>query len=60
MKLVNHNTNVNFKAGSIHSSFKERLLKRQNNLCVHCNESLLDSEGIYGNQNLHTSYTPYL
>ena len=53
MKLVDHNTNVNFKAGGMNSSFKECLLKRQNNLCAHCNESLLDSEGIYGNQNLH-------
>ena len=53
MKLVDHNTNVNFKAGGMNSSFKERFLKRQNNLCAHCNESLLDSEGIYGNQNLH-------
>jgi len=53
MKLVNYNTNVNLKAGGIHLSFKKRLLKRQNNLCAYCNESLLDSEGLYGNQNLH-------
>lgn len=53
MKLVDFNTNVNFKAGGTYSSFKERLLKRQNNLCAHCNESLLDSEGMYGDQNLH-------
>lgn len=53
MKLVSHNTNVNFKTSGIHSSFKERFLKRQNNLCPHCNESPLDSEGLYENQNLH-------
>ena len=53
MKIVEHNTNVNLKAGGIHASLKERLLKRQKNLCTHCNETLLSFEGVYGNSNLH-------
>jgi len=57
MKIVEHNTNVNFKAGGIHASLKERLLKRQKNLCTHCNETLLGFEGVYGNSNLHIHHT---
>lgn len=53
MKLVTHSTNVNFKTGGIYSSFKERLLKKQNNFCAHCKEPLVNSESLYGNQNLH-------
>ena len=53
MKLITLNTNLNFKSVGINSSFKQRLFKKQNNLCVHCGESLLTSEGCYGDYNLH-------
>ena len=53
MKIVEHNTNVNLKAGGIYASLKERLFKRQKNLCTHCNETLLGFEGVYGNSNLY-------
>jgi len=54
MKLVEHNTNVNLKAGGPYSSFKERLLKRQNNICPHCNEILLGFDyDVLGNSSLH-------
>ena len=60
MKLVTHSTNVNFKTGGIYSSFKERLLKKQNNLCAHCKESLVNSKGLYGNQNLHIHHLEFI
>ena len=41
-KLIEFNTN--FKAMNIHAPFKEKLLKRQNNLCSHCNKPLYFSE----------------
>jgi RNA-directed DNA polymerase len=53
MKLATHQTNVIFKTGGKYSSFKERLLKKQNNFCSQCKELLVNSEGLYGYQNLH-------
>lgn len=53
MKLVTFNTNLKFKSAGINSSFKQRLLKRQNDLCPYCQESLLDSESLYGINMLH-------
>jgi len=45
MKLVTFNTNLKFKSASF-DSIKQRLLKRQNDLCPYCQESLLDSESL--------------
>ena len=53
MKLVTFNTNLKLKSAGLNSSFKERLLKKQNNLCSYCNESLSESESVYGTNMLH-------
>ena len=53
MKLVTFNTNLKFKSAGLNSSLKERLLKRQNNLCSYCHESLSESESLYGTNMLH-------
>lgn len=53
MKLVTFNTNLNFKSIGINSSFKQRLLAKQNNLCTHCEESLLSLDGIYEDTTMH-------
>jgi len=53
MKVIEFNTNNNFKTLGINSSFKERLLKKQNNLCTHCEKPLLASEGIYEGLHIH-------
>lgn len=53
MKLIEHNTTVNLKAGGPYSSFKEKLLKRQNNICPYCKESLLGPDGMTGRSDLH-------
>ena len=47
MKLVTFNTNLKFKSAGLNSSFKQCLLKRQNNLCPYCYESLSESEKVY-------------
>ena len=48
MKLVTFNTNLNFKSAGFDSSLKQRLLAKQKNLCPHCEESLLISDGFKG------------
>ena len=53
MKLVTFNTNLKFKSAGLNSSFKQCLLKRQNDLCPYCYESLSESEGLYGTNPLH-------
>lgn len=53
MKLVTFNTNLKFKSTGFDSSFKQRLLKRQNDLCPYCQESLLECESLYGTSSLH-------
>ena len=53
MKLATFNANLKFKSAGLNSSFKQRLLKRQNDLCPYCHESLSDSESLYGSNMLH-------
>lgn len=53
MKIIQFNTNVNFKAMGLNSSFKTRLLSAQNNLCTHCGNSLLTSTGLYEGLHIH-------
>ena len=53
MQLVTLNTNLKFKSAGVDLSFKQRLLSKQNNLCTHCEESLLTSNGFYGDSNIH-------
>lgn len=53
MQLVTLNTNLKFKSAGVDSSFKQRLLSKQNNLCTHCEEPLLTSNGFYGDSNIH-------
>ena len=53
MKLVTFNTNFKFKSAGLNSSFKQRLLKRQNNLCPYCYESLSEFESLSGTNTLH-------
>ena len=53
MKLVTFNTNLNFKSAGLDSSLKQRLLAKQDNLCTHCEESLLLFDGFYGDHMLH-------
>lgn len=53
MKLATFNTNLKFKSAGLNSSLKERLLKRQNDLCSYCHKSLSDSESLYGTNMLH-------
>jgi len=55
-KLLDFNANANFKAMGIDSSFRDKLLKKQNYLCDHCGLSLhsfiIDSDRYIG-ENLH-------
>jgi RNA-directed DNA polymerase len=53
MKLATFNTNLKFKSAGLNSSLKERLLKRQNDLCSYCHETLSDFESLYGTNMLH-------
>lgn len=53
MKMIDFNTNNNFKAMGLNSSFKTSLLKAQNNLCSHCGRSLLSSTGLYEGLHIH-------
>lgn len=53
MKMIQFNTNNNFKAMGLNSSFKTRLLSAQNNLCSHCVNSLLTSTGLYEGLHIH-------
>ena len=53
MKFVTFNINLKIKSAGLNSSFKQRLLKRQNNLCPYCYESLSESESLYGTNTLH-------
>lgn len=43
MKIVEYNTNVNFKALGVNAPFKQKLLIRQNNLCPVCQSTLTES-----------------
>jgi RNA-directed DNA polymerase len=56
MKLIDFNANVNLKTMGTNSSFREKLLKKQNHLCDHCglllHSSIIDSEQYLG-ENLH-------
>jgi len=56
MKLLDFNANVNLKAMGINSSFRDKLLKKQNYLCDHCglslHSSVIDSDQYLG-ENLH-------
>jgi len=40
IKLLDFNANVNLKAMGINSSFRDKLLKKQNYICDHCGLSL--------------------
>lgn len=53
MKLIEFGTNVNFKAQGINGSLKNKLLKRQNNICTHCELPLTTSSGLYENLHIH-------
>jgi hypothetical protein len=53
MKLATFNTNLKVKSAGLNSSLKERLLKRQNDLCSYCHETLSDFENLYGTNMLH-------
>jgi len=48
MRLLTFSTNLKFKSAGLDSSFKQRLLAKQNNLCVHCEEPLITSDSSYG------------
>ena len=48
MKLLTFSTNLKFKSAGVDLSFKQRLLAKQNNLCFHCGEPLITSNGFYG------------
>jgi RNA-directed DNA polymerase len=55
-KLIELNSNTNFKAMDVHAPFKEKLLKRQNNLCSYCSKPLYFSEidkTIYNELHIH-------
>lgn len=55
-KLIEFNTNINFKAMDIYKPFKEKLLKRQNNLCGYCSKPLYFAESgkiIYNELHIH-------
>jgi RNA-directed DNA polymerase len=47
MCLLTFSTNLKFKSAGVDSSFKQRLLAKQNNLCVHCEEPLITSDSLY-------------
>ena len=47
MKLLTLSTNLKFKSAGTDLSFKQRLLAKQNNLCFHCGELLITSDGFY-------------
>jgi RNA-directed DNA polymerase len=53
MEIVTFNTNLKLKSAGIDSSFKERLLAKQNNLCTHCKQPLLNFDGFYGDFKFH-------
>lgn len=55
-KLIEFNTKISFKAMETYSPFKEKLLKRQNNLCGHCRKPLYFMESdkiIYNELHIH-------
>jgi len=55
-KLIEFNTKTNLKAMDTHAPFKEKLLKRQDNLCGHCSKPLYFSEFgklIYNELHIH-------
>lgn len=56
MQLVTFSTNLKFKSAGVDPFFKQRLLAKQNNLCTHCKEPLLTSDGFYGESNVHIHY----
>lgn len=53
MKIVEFITNLNFRAQGINGPLKDKLLRKQNNICTYCGESLLTSIGIYENLHIH-------
>jgi RNA-directed DNA polymerase len=55
-KLIEFNSNINFKAMDTYAYFKEKLLKRQNNLCGYCSKPLYFTESdkiIYNELHIH-------
>lgn len=44
MKVVDFNTTLNLKALGTNTGFKDRLLKKQNNLCPQCQKPLIELE----------------
>ena len=55
-KLIEFNSNTNFKAMDAYASFKEKLLKIQDNLCGYCSKPLyfLESDKlIYNDLHIH-------
>ena len=55
-KLIDFNSNTNFKAMEINAPLKEKLLKRQNNICSHCSKPLYFMESgklIYNELHIH-------
>src|SRR5882762_2451450 len=55
-KLIDFNSNTNFKAMEINAPLKEKLLKRQNNICSHCSKPLYLMESgklIYNELHIH-------
>ncbi|YP_008475027.1 hypothetical protein (mitochondrion) [Candida oxycetoniae] len=52
MKIIEFNTNVNFKALGKSAPFKQRLIVKQNNICPHCKGTLMESS-IGWNKALH-------
>ena len=48
MRLLTFSTNLKFKSAGVDSSFKQRLLVKQKNLCAHCGEPLITSDSLYG------------
>lgn len=51
MKLVHYNTKLSMLSASKHESFKDKLLKRQNGLCVICNQII--TEDLLRNNAIH-------
>lgn len=48
MRLITFSTDLKFKSAGVDSSFKQRLLNKQNNLCTHCGEPFTLSDSFYG------------
>jgi hypothetical protein len=48
MDLVTFSTNLRLKSAGVGLFFKQRLLAKQNNLCIHCGEPFTLSNSLYG------------